>query len=50
LVGEPTESAFRLVDLDIPNALSGISAGVGGVREICPLVSGIEYTTQAGAE
>ena len=48
-VSRPNQRSTWL-NLDIPNALSRISAGLGGVREIGPLVSGIEYTTQAGAE
>lgn len=41
--------AFAVLNLIGFGALSGITAGVGSVREIAPLVAGIAYTSQAGA-
>jgi phospholipid/cholesterol/gamma-HCH transport system permease protein len=41
--------AFAILNLLGFGALSGITAGVGAVREIGPLVAGIAYTSQAGA-
>jgi len=41
--------AFAILNLLGFGELSGITAGVGAIREIGPLVAGIAYTSQAGA-
>lgn len=41
--------AFAILNLLGFGELSGITAGVGAIREIGPLIAGIAYTSQAGA-